>query len=100
MATLKPVTGNFVLAAPSGDFKFDGNNDVVNDARGAMVLDNPETVYYESSAGEGKANYWTDDVSKAHIFKDIESAVRKLIETNRSYSPVRILQLCEIAEEA
>jgi len=95
MATLKQVTGNFVLAAPSGDFKFDENTEVVKDSSGAIVLDNPETVYYESNAGEGKANYWTDDVSKAYVFKDIDSAVLKLIETNRSYSPVKILQLCE-----
>lgn len=95
MATLKPVIGSFVLAAPSGDFKFDKNFEVIKDSNGVMMLDNPQTVYYESSAGEGKANYWTDDVNKAHVFKDIDSAIKKLIETNRSYSPVKILQLCE-----
>jgi hypothetical protein len=52
-----------------------------------------ETLYFESSAGDGKAKYWTDKIEKAHVFSDLDDAVPMLIETNRSYAPVLIRSL-------
>lgn len=49
-----------------------------------------ETLYFESSVGTGKANYWTAEIKKAHVFSDLDDAVTMLIETNRSYAPVFI----------
>ncbi|MCC3798374.1 hypothetical protein ACXHQL_17440 [Vibrio parahaemolyticus] len=69
---------------------------IVRDDNGVALLDNPETVYFESSVGEGKAKYWTDDLNKAHVFTDMESAVSMLLQTNRKHYPVSIQQLREL----
>lgn len=69
------ITGKFVLI--STDAPSDQN-------------ESPETLYFESSVGTGKAKYWTAETVKAHVFSDLNDAVTMLIETNRSYAPVFI----------
>ncbi len=84
------VTGKFILSAQSGGFKFDKDNEIERAANGIAQLDNPQTVYFEENLGDGKAKYWTDDISKAFVFTKLDDAVAMVIETNRSHSPVSI----------
>lgn len=79
---LTQITGSFVLCSESGDYTFNDDSEIVKHPNGKPVLSNPETVYYESSAGEGKAKYWTDDLSKAHVFTSIDDAVSVLLSTH------------------
>lgn len=86
----KEVKGKFVLCAQSGEFNFNEENEIVRRANGIAKLENPQTIYFEENLGDGKAKYWTDDISKAFVFTKIDDAVAMVIETNRSYSPVSI----------
>ncbi|MCQ9247873.1 hypothetical protein NQ041_22105 [Vibrio diabolicus] len=85
MKRIEPINGKFVLTAPDGDWKFNEQDE--------LVCDNPKTVYFESSAGEGKAKYWTDALEKAQVFTDIESAIAMREQTHRKHSPVSIMLL-------
>ncbi|TCT58377.1 hypothetical protein [Vibrio crassostreae] len=85
MLNTEPITGNFVLSAPDGQWEFDEQEN------GEFKPTN--AVYLESSAGEGKAKYWTDNLEGALVFTDLEQALLMRDETNRAHSPVSIVQL-------
>ncbi|WP_210498945.1 hypothetical protein [Vibrio crassostreae] len=80
---LEAIEGDFVLTAP--DCHYNENEELIYNS------DNP--IYFSSSAGEGKAKYWTEQLTEAFVFKDFDSAIKMRDETNRSYSPVTIMRL-------
>lgn len=84
---VKPIEGRFVLSSQDGDWGLNEQDE--------WVCNNPQTVYFESSAGEGRAKYWTENIEEAFIFNDLESAISMRDATNRNHSPVSILQVAE-----
>ena len=82
---VKPITGRFVLSAPDGKWTYDDKDELVFLAT--------KTVYFESSVGEGRAKYWTNNLKEAHVFTDMSKAIAMLVETNRAHSPVTVLRV-------
>ncbi|MNC42823.1 hypothetical protein D3C75_916510 [compost metagenome] len=90
-----PVTGRFVLCSWDGKYSFNDVQDLELDGSGNPVVTDKEAVYFESSAGEGKAKYWTADAAQAQVFESLDSAVLMLLQC-RNPADVRIRSVTDL----
>lgn len=90
-----PVQGPFVLCSWDGEYSFNDDQEIELDDTGKPLLTNKEAIFFESSAGEGKAKYWTADVAQAHVFADLDSAVLMLLQF-RNPANVRIRSVTDL----
>jgi len=59
-----------------------------------VIYCNEDKCYYESSAGQSKACYWTDKLADAKVFTSATDAAKKLPQLRRTGS-ISILEVIE-----
>lgn len=94
---LAPVVGRFVICTEDSDYIQTDDGETVWTEAGEPATTAKFPVYFEQSAGDSKAKYWTKDLAKAFVFSSISQATQMLATLGKP-EDCQIMALAELPE--